>query len=139
MSAPEVTEAVCKKMENEMPGFICLNFANPDMVGHTGNPKAIVKACETVDACLKKVIEKGKSAGYSFIIIADHGNADIMYNEDGSPHTAHSVNLVPVIIIDSNIKTVLSGILADIAPTVLELLKIEKPEQMTGNSLVSII
>ena len=115
-----------KKMENDLPGFICLNFANPDMVGHTGNPDAIVKACETVDACLKKVVEKGKSEGYSFIIIADHGNADNMLNKDGSPNTAHSVNLVPLIVIDKNINQINNGILADIAPTILELLEIEK-------------
>jgi 2,3-bisphosphoglycerate-independent phosphoglycerate mutase len=108
------------------------------MVGHTGVPSAIIKACETVDACLKEVIEKGMAAGYSFIIIADHGNADIMYNEDGSPHTAHSVNLVPVVIINKEVEKVSNGSLADIAPTVLHLLKIKKPIEMTGNSLVSL-
>jgi len=138
MSAYEVTNKVCNHIEKEAPAFICLNYANPDMVGHTGVPSAIIKACETVDACLKEVIEKGKAAGYSFIIIADHGNADIMYNEDGSPHTAHSVNLVPVVIINKEVEKVSNGSLADIAPTVLHLLKIKKPIEMTGNSLVSL-
>ena len=137
MSAHEVTNKVCNHIEKEAPAFICLNYANPDMVGHTGVPSAIIKACETVDACLKEVIEKGMASGYSFIIIADHGNADIMYNEDGSPHTAHSVNLVPVIIINKEVEKVSNGILADIAPTVLQLLKINQPIEMTGNSIVS--
>ncbi len=136
MSALEVTQEVCQSIEITAPEFICLNYANPDMVGHTGIPEAIVKACETVDACLNKVVETGVKAGYSFIIIADHGNADIMVNEDGSPHTAHSVNPVPVIVVDEDVKVISSGILADIAPTVLDLLKINQPKQMTGSSLV---
>jgi len=137
MSALEVTKEVCQKINQTAPDFICLNYANPDMVGHTGVPEAIVKACETVDSCLKKVVDKGLLTGYSFIIIADHGNADIMFNEDGSPHTAHSVNPVPVIVIDSDVNTVSKGILADIAPTVLQLLKIDLPTEMTGSSLVN--
>ena len=138
MSALEITEKVCDYMDQKTPNFICLNYANPDMVGHTGVPGAIIKACETVDDCLKKVIEKGSSAGYSFVVIADHGNADIMFNEDGTPHTAHSVNLVPIVVVDDQVNEVENGILADIAPTILQLMGIEKPLEMSGNSLVVI-
>ena len=138
MSALEITEKVCDYMDQKTPNFICLNYANPDMVGHTGVPGAIIKACETVDDCLKKVIEKGSSAGYSFVVIADHGNADIMFNEDGTPHTAHSVNLVPIVVVDDQVYEVENGILADIAPTILQLMGIEKPLEMSGNSLVVI-
>ena len=135
MSAYQLTDAICAAIRQNDNDFICLNYANPDMVGHTGNAPAIIKACETVDNCLKEVIPLGLENGYSFIIIADHGNADFMINNDGSPNTAHSLNLVPVIVIDENVKKVLDGKLADIAPTVLELMKIEKPKQMTGKSL----
>ena len=135
MSAYPLTEAICAAIMKNDNDFICLNYANPDMVGHTGNASAIIKACETVDNCLKEVIPLGVENGYSFIIIADHGNADFMINNDGSPNTAHSLNLVPVIVIDDNVKKVLDGKLADIAPSVLELMKIEKPKQMTGKSL----
>ena len=90
MSAFELTTAICEEIQTQENNFICLNYANPDMVGHTGNPTAIVKACETVDQCLEKVIPLGLMNGYSFIIIADHGNADFMINKDGTPNTAHS-------------------------------------------------
>ena len=136
MSAFELTTAICEEIQTQENNFICLNYANPDMVGHTGNPTAIVKACETVDQCLEKVIPLGLMNGYSFIIIADHGNADFMINKDGTPNTAHSLNLVPFIVIDKDVKKVEDGILADIAPSILELMKIKQPKQMTGKSLL---
>lgn len=136
MSAYEVTDAVINDIETKAPDFICLNYANGDMVGHTGVPKAIIKACETVDTCLQKVVEVGQKKGYAFIVIADHGNADKMFNEDGSPHTAHTTNLVPCILIDSEDHTMKDGILADVAPTILELMDIDTPEEMTGESLL---
>jgi 2,3-bisphosphoglycerate-independent phosphoglycerate mutase len=113
-----------------------LNFANPDMVGHTGVFSAIVKAVETVDNCLEAVVRKGLETGYQFVIIADHGNADKAFNEDGSPNTAHTTNPVPVWVISPDVNQVKDGILADVAPTVLDLMQIEKPELMSGLSLV---
>ncbi len=107
------------------------------MVGHTGVYAAILKAAEAVDACAKKVVEKGLQHGYSFVIIADHGNSDYAINPDGSPNTAHSMNPVPIIVIDSNVKKVESGILADVAPTILHMMGLEKPKEMTGKILVS--
>jgi 2,3-bisphosphoglycerate-independent phosphoglycerate mutase len=136
MSAPEVTEAVINEMKTNAPDFICLNYANGDMVGHTGVPEAIIKACETVDGCLQQVVETGVENGYSFIVIADHGNADKMFNEDGSPHTAHTTNLVPCILIDKEGLQLQNGILADVAPTILELMGISVPSEMTGKSLL---
>lgn len=137
MSAREVTESVIAEMGGETPpDFICLNFANPDMVGHTGVYSAILKAVETVDDCLKKVVEAGMRNGYSFVIIADHGNADYALNPDGSPNTAHSLNPVPCIVIDERIERVNNGILADVAPTILKLMDLEIPEVMTGKILV---
>ncbi len=135
MSAYDVTDAVIREMQGEHPDFICLNFANPDMVGHTGVPEAIRKAVETVDECTGKVVKTGQKEGYSFIIIADHGNADKIMNEDGSPNTAHTTNPVPVFLIDPDHKKIKNGILADVAPTVLQLMGITPPEQMTGSSL----
>ncbi|HNU55788.1 MAG TPA: 2,3-bisphosphoglycerate-independent phosphoglycerate mutase, partial [Flavobacteriales bacterium] len=111
-------------------------FANPDMVGHTGVFKAIVQAVETTDRCVRQVVEAGRSKGYSFVIIADHGNADKALNPDGTPNTAHSTNPVPVIIIDDRPFTVRNGILADVAPTILELMDMKKPAEMTGSSLL---
>jgi 2,3-bisphosphoglycerate-independent phosphoglycerate mutase len=137
MSALEITDAICFDMEKNGPDFICLNFANTDMVGHTGVYSAILKAAEAVDACAKKVVEKGLQHGYSFVIIADHGNSDYAINPDGSPNTAHSMNPVPIIVIDSNVKKVESGILADVAPTILHLMGLERPKEMTGKILVS--
>ena len=136
MSAQGIRDAIIPELESEWPDFICLNFANTDMVGHTGVYEAVVKAAETVDACTKAVVETGLKHGYSFIIIADHGNADFMINEDGSPNTAHTTNLVPCIIIDKDVTTVKDGKLGDIAPTVLKLLGVEIPKEMTGNVLV---
>ncbi len=135
MSAAGIADAICLEMKNNPPDFICLNFANPDMVGHTGVFPAIVKAVEATDACLKQVVETGIDCGYSFIIIADHGNADFAINDDGSPNTAHTTNPVPVWIIDKDIHTVHNGILADVAPTVLKILGVEKPEVMNRNAL----
>jgi 2,3-bisphosphoglycerate-independent phosphoglycerate mutase len=135
MSAQGIADAICAEMENNPPDFICLNFANPDMVGHTGVFSAIVKAVEKTDTCLKQVVETGLKQGYSFIIIADHGNADFAINEDGSPNTAHTTNPVPVWIIDNEIKTMKNGKLADVAPTILHMLGLSKPDEMTGSSL----
>jgi 2,3-bisphosphoglycerate-independent phosphoglycerate mutase len=137
MSAPEVRDQIVNDIIIKGPNFICLNFANPDMVGHTGDYKAIQKAVETVDMCLREVVETGTSKGYEFIIIADHGNADYAINSDGSPNTAHSLNPVPVIYVtDKKEARINSGILADVAPTVLSILNIEQPSEMTGSSLV---
>lgn len=137
MSAVEITDAICFDMEKNGPDFICLNFANTDMVGHTGVYSAILKAAEAVAACAKKVVEKGLQHGYSFVIIADHGNSDYAINPDGSPNTSHSMNPVPIIVIDSNVKKVESGILADVAPTILYMMGLEQPKEMTGKILVS--
>jgi 2,3-bisphosphoglycerate-independent phosphoglycerate mutase len=132
MSAHQIADAICSEMNQNPPGFICLNFANPDMVGHTGVFEAIVKAVETTDACLKQVVETGLSCGYSFVVIADHGNADFAVNEDGSPNTAHTTNPVPVWVLDNDVKELHSGKLADVAPTVLKLLSLVQPPEMTG-------
>ena len=138
MSAFELTEKVCQALEKKEIHFLCLNFANPDMVGHTGNTAAIVKACEAVDECLAKVINVGNENGYCFVVIADHGNADFMINQDGSPNTAHSLNPVPFVVVDDQIKKVKDGILADVAPSILQLMNISKPKQMTGESLITL-
>jgi 2,3-bisphosphoglycerate-independent phosphoglycerate mutase len=137
MSAPEVRDQIVNDIQTKRPNFICLNFANPDMVGHTGDYKAIQKAVETVDGCLKDVVEAGVAKGYEFIIIADHGNADFAINPDGTPNTAHSLNPVPVVYV-TNKKgaNINSGILADVAPTLLSILNIESPIEMTGKSLI---
>jgi 2,3-bisphosphoglycerate-independent phosphoglycerate mutase len=123
-------------MQTNTPNFICLNFANTDMVGHTGVYSAILKAAETADECLQTVVETGKKLGYSFIIIADHGNSDFAINPDGSPNTAHSMNPVPVVVINENVTKIHAGTLRDVAPTILDLMKIEQPEEMTGTSLI---
>jgi 2,3-bisphosphoglycerate-independent phosphoglycerate mutase len=136
MSAVELTDKVIKAIEDSNYDFACVNYANPDMVGHTGVFSAIVKACETVDSCAEKLVKKGQDLGYSFIIIADHGNADKAVNEDGTPHTAHTTNLVPCYILDPSIDSVSDGKLADIAPTVLRLLDIEAPREFDGLSIV---
>ncbi|MBD1394545.1 2,3-bisphosphoglycerate-independent phosphoglycerate mutase [Mucilaginibacter glaciei] len=136
MSAEGIRDAIIPELIAEWPDFVCLNFANTDMVGHTGVFSAVVKAAETADACTKAVVEAGLQHGYSFIIIADHGNADYMINEDGSPNTAHTTNLVPCIIIDSDVKQVKDGKLGDIAPTILHMIGVPIPAEMTGNVLV---
>ena len=136
MSANEITESIIKEIDDESADFICLNFANPDMVGHTGNINAAIKACETVDNCASKIIELALKKKYSTLVIADHGNCDVMINPDGSPNTAHTTNMVPIILVDNEIKKISDGILGDIAPTILELMKIKKPNLMTCESLL---
>lgn len=137
MSAFEVRDKICEAIEKQKPNFFCLNFANPDMVGHTGVYSAIIKAVETIDACLKDVVETGLKHDFEFIVIADHGNADYAINPDGSPNTAHSLNPVPVILVSDDKSVVLNhGILADVAPTILKRLGISQPAKMTGKSLV---
>ena len=136
MSAKEIASSCIQFLQEKTPDFFCLNFANPDMVGHTGVYEAIVKAIETTDACLQQVAETAIQLGYSLIVIADHGNADCAVNEDGSPNTAHTTNPVPVWIVDKEITKVNDGKLADVAPTILTLLGIEKPQTMSGVSLI---
>lgn len=137
MSAYDLRDMILPEIENETADFICLNFANPDMVGHTGVFDAAVKACETVDKCVKAIVEKALESHYTTIIIADHGNSETMRNTDGSPNTAHTTNPVPIIIVDDEIETVKNGILADIAPTILDLMGIAKPAVMRQNSLIN--
>lgn len=136
MSAPEVTASIVNYIHEKQPDFICLNFANPDMVGHTGVFEAIVKAVETVDTGLGEIINIGKEYGYEWIVIADHGNADFAINEDGSPNTAHSTNPVPVILVTMDKISIKSGKLADVAPTILERMGLSKPAEMDGESLI---
>ncbi|MGB0165424.1 MAG: alkaline phosphatase family protein, partial [Luteibaculum sp.] len=136
MSALELADAACEVIEKDAPDFICLNFANPDMVGHTGVYAAIVKAVETTDRCLEQVYRKAREHNYSLVIIADHGNADQALNDDGTPNTAHSVNPVPIIVQTSKAEALQNGILADVAPTILEIMGVDKPEEMTGKSLL---
>lgn len=136
MSAQEITDAICPELEKQWADFICLNFANPDMVGHTGVFEAVIKAVETADKCAQQVVECGLKNGYSFIILADHGNAEFMLNADGSPNTAHTTNLVPCILIDADYKTIADGKLGDIAPTILKMLNVPIPTEMTGNCLI---
>ncbi|TCC99043.1 2,3-bisphosphoglycerate-independent phosphoglycerate mutase [Pedobacter psychroterrae] len=136
MSAAGITAAISIELESRWADFVCLNFANPDMVGHTGVFEAVVKAVETADACAEIVVNKGIENGYSFIILADHGNSEFMVNKDGSANTAHTTNLVPCILIDNDYKNIRDGKLGDIAPTILQILGIQKPEIMTGNVLV---
>lgn len=137
MSAFGIRDAIVPELIKEEVDFVCLNFANPDMVGHTGVFEAAVKACETVDQCVQTVVKTGLEHGYSSIIIADHGNSDYMSNDDGSPNTAHSLNLVPCVLVDKTYNTPIhDGKLADVAPTILALMGISKPEEMTGNSIL---
>jgi 2,3-bisphosphoglycerate-independent phosphoglycerate mutase len=136
MSAPKIKDAIIKEMKSNQPDYICLNFANTDMVGHTGVYNAILKAAGTVDSCVKDVVEEGKKIGYSFIIIADHGNSDNAINPDGTPNTAHSLNPVPIIVVDDEVKQVKNGTLRDVAPTILDLMGINQPKEMTGQSLI---
>jgi 2,3-bisphosphoglycerate-independent phosphoglycerate mutase len=136
MSAFELTNSVCDIMNANQPDFICLNFANTDMVGHTGVFSAVVTAAETVDACVKKVVETGLKHGYSFLITADHGNADFMINDDGTPNTAHTTNPVPLFLVGSEYTKINNGRLADLAPTILHLMNLPTPKEMTGKVLV---
>jgi 2,3-bisphosphoglycerate-independent phosphoglycerate mutase len=136
MSAKGIRDAIIPELKRGWADVIILNFANTDMVGHTGVYSAVIKAAETADSCAKAVVETGLDYGYSFIIIADHGNADYMINDDGTPNTAHTTNLVPCIVIDKDVKQVKDGKLGDIAPTILKIIGIPIPEKMTGNVLV---
>ena len=136
MSAFDIRDAIVTKINEATPDFICLNFANPDMVGHTGDLNAAVKACETVDQCAKDVIEAALEHHYAILVLADHGNCETMINPDGSPNTAHTTNPVPLILVDGEHKKIKSGILGDIAPTLLDLMKIEPPKTMTQHSLL---
>ncbi len=138
MSAFDIRDAIVPELQKQSADFICLNFANPDMVGHTGVFSAAVKACETVDTCLQTVVQTAIEQDYVCIIIADHGNSDIMRNEDGSPHTAHTTNLVPCILVHKTYKpTMKDGKLGDLAPTILTLMGIDIPTEMTGNVLIN--
>jgi len=136
MSAFEIRDAIIEKIKNNPPDFICLNFANPDMVGHTGDLKAAIKACEVVDKCAGEVLNAALKQGYASLVIADHGNCETMINPDGSPNTAHTTNPVPVILVDPEKKKINSGILGDIAPTILDLMGIEQPKIMSQKSLI---
>ncbi|MFT5858556.1 MAG: 2,3-bisphosphoglycerate-independent phosphoglycerate mutase [Flavobacteriaceae bacterium] len=138
MSAPEVRDRIVREIKENAPNFICLNFANPDMVGHTGIYNAIINAVETVDRCLKDVVTTGLENGYEFIVIADHGNADYAINPDGSPNTAHSLNPVPVILVTEEDVQLNNGVLADVAPSLLDRLGIDHPSEMTGKSLIRV-
>lgn len=136
MSAFDIRDKIMPEIERESADFICLNFANPDMVGHTGDIKAAIKACETVDQCVSQIVPLALDHGYSTLIIADHGNSETMINPDGSPNTAHTTNPVPLILVDKSIKYIRSGVLGDIAPTVLKLMELQTPEAMTQSSLI---
>ncbi|MBQ6861636.1 MAG: 2,3-bisphosphoglycerate-independent phosphoglycerate mutase [Alistipes sp.] len=138
MSAPEVADKLVEALDSQQFDFICLNFANGDMVGHTGIYEAIVTAVKAVDKCVEKVVEAAKRNGYEVVQIADHGNADNAVNADGTPNTAHSLNPVPIVVVSDRVKAVHDGILADVAPTVLELMGLEKPAEMSGKSLVEL-
>jgi 2,3-bisphosphoglycerate-independent phosphoglycerate mutase len=136
MSAYKVKDAIVEELIKQEADFICLNFANGDMVGHTGVYEAILKAVEAVDSCVKEVVETAKSNGYDVLIIADHGNADNAINPDGTPNTAHSLNPVPCILVSDRYKNINKGILADVAPTILALMEMEIPQEMTGKVLL---
>ncbi|MBD1397368.1 2,3-bisphosphoglycerate-independent phosphoglycerate mutase [Pontibacter sp. JH31] len=137
MSAYDIRDAIVPELQNKTADFICLNFANPDMVGHTGVFEAAVKACEVVDECTQAIVTAALENDYDVIVIADHGNADYMINPDGTPNTAHTTNLVPFVLASKDYKgTLKSGRLGDIAPTILDLMGIEQPVEMTGESLL---
>ena len=136
MSAYELRDALIPELENRETDFVCLNFANGDMVGHTGDMQAAIKACEVVDECVKDVVTSALKNGYTTILIADHGNCETMINPDGTPHTAHTTNPVPIILIDKDLKEIESGVLSDIAPTILKLIGVEQPKAMTRHSLI---
>ncbi len=136
MSAPIVADKITAELNMQSADFVCLNFANGDMVGHTGVYEAIEKAVQAVDKCVEQVVEAAKANGYDVVIIADHGNADFAVNADGSPNTAHSLNPVPCIWVTDNPKPLHNGILADVAPTLLEIMGLQQPAEMTGKSLI---
>ncbi len=136
MSAFEIRDAIIPEIQKETADFICLNFANPDMVGHTGDLAAAIVACETVDTCVQAIIEAALTQDYATLVISDHGNCETMINPDGSPNTAHTINPVPIILVDNHKKSITSGILGDLAPTILDLMGVEKPQAMTQKSLI---
>jgi 2,3-bisphosphoglycerate-independent phosphoglycerate mutase len=136
MSAFELADALVPELEKGEVDFVCLNFANGDMVGHTGVMSAAIQACEAVDKCVEKVITAALANDYTTLIIADHGNCETMINPDGSPNTAHTTNPVPIILVDKELKTIKDGVLGDLAPTILALMNVEKPDVMTRHSLV---
>jgi 2,3-bisphosphoglycerate-independent phosphoglycerate mutase len=136
MSAFELKDALIPELKKGEVDFVCLNFANGDMVGHTGVMDAAIKACEAVDKCVKEVIEAALENNYTTIVIADHGNCETMINPDGSPNTAHTTNPVPIIMVDKDRIEIKDGVLGDIAPTILDLMGIQKPKVMTQNSLL---
>jgi 2,3-bisphosphoglycerate-independent phosphoglycerate mutase len=137
MSAHDIRDSIVPELEKGEVDFICLNFANPDMVGHTGVFEAAVKACEVVDACAQVVSESALAHGYTTLIIADHGNSDCMRNADGTPNTAHTTNPVPLVLLDNTYRPKLkNGKLGDLAPTILTLMGLEIPQEMTGDVLV---
>jgi 2,3-bisphosphoglycerate-independent phosphoglycerate mutase len=137
MSAVELTDAIVPQIENETADFICLNYANADMVGHTGFFAAAIRAVETVDACVKRIVTAALQHEYTVFLTADHGNADYMINEDGTPNTAHTLNLVPLFIIDKEWKgTVKAGKLGDVAPTMITIMGLPVPPEMTGEVLI---
>lgn len=136
MSAYEVAEAAVREIESDVHDTIILNFANPDMVGHSGKLEPTIKAVEATDECMGRVVEAVLAKGGVCLITADHGNADMVFDEEGRPFTAHTTNPVPFIVTDKNVDLREGGILADIAPTILDLMQLPKPEEMTGTSLI---
>ncbi|HTG66677.1 MAG TPA: 2,3-bisphosphoglycerate-independent phosphoglycerate mutase [Flavobacterium sp.] len=137
MSAYELADALCPELEKGDVDFVCLNFANGDMVGHTGIMEAAIKACEAVDKCAEKVITTALANGYSTIVIADHGNCETMINPDGSPNTAHTTNPVPFILVDKDQIAIQDGVLGDVAPTILDLMGVAQPAAMSSHSLLA--
>lgn len=138
MSAYDIRDKIIPELKNQTTDFICLNFANGDMVGHTGVFEAAVKACETVDICTKDVVETALENGYTTILLSDHGNCEVMINPDGTPNTAHTTNPVPVILISPDAPEISNGILSNVAPTILQIMGLEKPEEMDKESLIKI-
>ncbi|SFN91172.1 phosphoglycerate mutase [Bizionia echini] len=136
MSAYELRDALIPELQKGEADFVCLNFANGDMVGHTGVMSAAIKACEVVDSCVKDVVTTALENGYSTLLIADHGNCETMINPDGSPNTAHTTNPVPIILIDNDLKSIKDGVLGDLAPTILKLMGIPQPEAMTQQPII---
>lgn len=136
MSIDCVSSSIIPEINKQEADFICLNFANPDMVGHTGSMEAAVAACEAVDSAAKEVITAAQENDYTIIVIADHGNCEVMINPDGSVNTAHTTNPVPIILVDKELKTVKDGILGDISPTILKLIGVKQPVEMTQNPLI---
>jgi 2,3-bisphosphoglycerate-independent phosphoglycerate mutase len=136
MSAYELRDALIPELKKGETDFVCLNFANGDMVGHTGVMTAAIKACEVVDECVKDVIKTALENGYTTLLIADHGNCETMINPDGTPHTAHTTNPVPIILIDKELTHIKNGVLGDLAPTILKLIGIPQPKAMTQESLI---